>query len=104
MKALQVIREHGWKEFIKRWKAGIESTTPLQQAKAQVLFTNITLIGIALGFAASIYGAKNLWWLAIILGAAFGNTYIGLIAIKQKIKLLKQFEVKLEECKGVKTE
>lgn len=94
MKALEVIRTEGWRGFIKRWKTGIEQTSPLQQIQSQIVFTRITLLGIALGFIVSIYNAKSFWWLAIILGAAYGNTWISLIALNQKSKILKQFECK----------
>ena len=93
MKALQVIREQGWQEFFKRWKAGVDSITPIQQTQSQIVFTRVTLIGISLGFIVSIMAWRNLWWVAIVLGGAFGNTYVGLVALNQKKKLLEQFEV-----------
>ena len=86
---------------MQKWKQGIVNTTPLQSTNAQITFTVISMIGIALGFAVSIYAARNLWWLAIILGAAFGNTFIGYVALKQKQKLLLQMEIPdMEELKG----
>jgi hypothetical protein len=99
MKALQVIREQGWNEFFKRWKAGVDSITPLQQTNSQIVFTRITLLGIALGFIVSIYAWRNLWWVAIVLGGAFGNTYVGLVALKQNKKLLSEFESDYKEVK-----
>ena len=107
IKLINNYRTLGHKEFMIRWKAGIEQATPLEQTKAQVTFTRITLIGIALGFAVSVYSAKNLWWLAIIMVGAFGNTYVGYVGLKQKVKLLEQFEqplvkeeLHLEDLKG----
>ena len=94
--AREVIIAEGWQGFFKRWKQGIAEATPEQQTQVQITFTWITLIGIALGFAVSIYHAKSLWWLAIVLGGAFGNTFISLIALKQKLRLLSQFKVQLE--------
>ena len=99
MKIIQTIKEEGWKGFMDKWKKGIEQVTPLQQTNAQITFTKITLVGIFCGFVAGIIAWRNLWWLCIILGAAFGNTYMGLLALKQKKKLLEQFEVK-EDLKG----
>ena len=92
----EVIKTEGLNGFFKRWKQGIAEATPEQQTQVQITFTWITLIGIAFGFIVSIYNAKNLWWLAIVLGGAFGNTFISLIALKQKLKLLNQFKVQLE--------
>ena len=82
----------GHKEFMRRFKQGVETSSPLDQTKAQLVFTRMTLIGIALGFMVSVYNGKSLWWLAIILGAAFGNTYIQFIATKQKMKQLQQVQ------------
>jgi hypothetical protein len=92
MKALQVIKEEGIEGFMKRWKEGINKITPLQQTNSQILFTRITLVGITCGFFVGLYSATTLWWLAIIMGGAFGNTYIGLIALKQKRNFLIQVE------------
>ena len=96
-KLIKNYRELGHKEFMRRFKEGTEQATPLQQTKAQLTFTRITMLGIALGFCASIYAVKNLWWLAIILGAALGNTYVGYIALKQKEKLLINLEENYKE-------
>jgi hypothetical protein len=96
-KLIKNYRELGSKEFFRRWKEGAEQATPLDQTKAQLTFTKMTLVGIACGFVVSIINGKNLWWLAIILGAAFGNTYVSYIGLKQKAKLLINIE---ETMKG----
>lgn len=96
-KLIKNYRELGHKEFMAKWKEGTSQATALQQTRAQLTFTRITMVGIALGFCASIYAAKNLWWLAIILGAALGNTYIGYIGLKQKEKLLITLEDNYKE-------
>lgn len=80
------------KEFGSRWKAGIESVTPLAQTRSQLVFTWITLIGILCGLVVSIISYKSLWWLGIILVAALGNTFIGMIGIYQKYRQLKRVE------------
>ena len=107
-KLIQNYRTLGHKEFMKKWKAGTEQATPLQHVGAQLLFTKLTLLGIACGFCVSLYNGKSLWWLAIILGAAFGNTYVGYVGLKQKQKLLKMIEsnsqLAIEECKEVSEE
>lgn len=92
MKALEVIQKEGMKGFFARWKEGIDKTTPLEQTRVQVTFTKIIIFGILCGFAISVYNWKVAWWLAIILGGAFGNTYVSFIAIKQKLRMLEQFE------------
>ena len=80
------------KTKMQRWKQGIEDITQLQQIGVQLLFTRIILIGIALGFMATIINYKTAWWLSIILAGAFGNTFIQYIALKQKQKLFKELE------------
>lgn len=96
-KALEVIKTEGMKGFMKRWREGIAQVSPLQQTDTQILFTYITLIGIAAGFGITLANFKGFWWLTIILGAAFGNTLVGLLALKQKQKLLESFEIKEDE-------
>jgi len=92
IKLIHNYRTLGREEFLKRWKEGMANSSPLEQTKAQLVFTRMTLLGIALGFAVSVWKAKSFWWLAIILGAAFGNTYIQYVAIKQKLKALQQVQ------------
>ena len=91
-----------WKEFFSRWKQGIEEITPLQQVDTQIYFTRIMLLGIACGFGITIISWKTLWWLSIVLGAAFGNTFVQLIALKQKQKMFRNFEQSMEG--GVESE
>jgi hypothetical protein len=84
-------REGNWidgKEFMSRWKSGINKVTPLQQVKSQLLFSWITVIGIICGIIVSIWQIKTLWWLGIILLAGLGNTIVGIIGIYQKYVLL----------------
>ena len=92
MKARDVIIQHGWKEFFHRWKKGIDEVTPMQQIKAQLLFTYITLFGIIFGLFICLLNLKQFWWLAIILFGAAGNTYVGLIGLKQRYNIFKNLE------------
>jgi len=85
-----------FKEFMSRWKEGIEGITPLQQVKGQLNATYIMLVGIFCGFVVTLFAFKNLWWLTIILGAAFFNTIMQLIGVWQKKNIFETME------KGVK--
>lgn len=80
------------KEFLVKFKKGVEGITPLQQVKMSIKGTNVVLLGIFCGMIACGFAIKTLWWLEIILGASFFNTYIGLIGLKQKKRALEQFE------------
>lgn len=79
------------KEFLVKFKKGVEGITPLQQVKMSIRGTNVVLLGIFLGMIACGFAIKTLWWVEIILVASFFNTYIGLIGMKQRKKALEQF-------------
>jgi len=80
------------KEFFQRWKSGIRGITPLAQTNIQVHSTWIMILGICLGITISLFGFSNLWWVFIILIGALGNTLMQLVSLKQKQKILKEFE------------
>ena len=81
-----------FKEFIKRFKEGIETINPLQRLKTQIFGTRIILIGLFLGLFVSIYGFKKLWWVMIILIGALINTGIQYLALVQQKNLLESLE------------
>ena len=91
MKALEVIKTEGLKGFIERWKSGIQQITPEQSTKQQIIFTWITIVGIICGIVVSLYYYKFSWWITIILIGALGNSWVQLMALKQKYKLLVSF-------------
>lgn len=82
-------------EFLTRWKEGIKKaslTMPKQeQVEKQIKFTWIMLIGFVAGILVSIYYAKTLWWVIIVLVGAIGNTTIQLIALYQQKKIFSGF-------------
>ena len=86
------------KEFIDKWKVGIENITPLQKTKTQLTGTKITLLGLVLGLCVTIYGWKNLWWVAIILVGAILTTGVQYLATKQQKKLYQDIEDKFKEA------
>lgn len=86
-----------FKEFMQKWREGIEGISPLQKLKSQMWGTRISLIGIILGLFVSVYGYKNLWWVAIILLGALINTYIQYISFKQQINIFVNIEKQLAE-------
>lgn len=82
-----------WKEFMARWKKGIEGVSPLHQAKVQVRSTNISLIGIVGGMVMTAIHLKDYWWMFIILCGALGNVIVQRASLIQRRNLL----IKLEE-------
>ena len=85
-----------FKEFMDRWKEGMKGITQYQQTAMQLRSTYIMLIGILCGFVITFFNLKNLWWLSIILGAAFFNTLISGLGLWQKKVALGVMEKMLE--------
>lgn len=83
-------------EFRTRWKEGINRVTPQQQLDAQIRFTWLTLIGIMAGIIVTSYNFKTMWWLTIILVAAFANTGVGMVGLWQKRNMFRQIELNLK--------
>ena len=77
-------QELSFKQFMERWKQGIEGITPLQQTNVTIQGTYITIAGIILGIITSLLNIKLMWWVAIILVGAFIITGIQLIGLYQK--------------------
>ena len=86
-----------FKEFMNRWKNGIEGITPLQKIKSQVTGTRIMLIGLFLGLIVSIFGIKKLWWIMIILIGAIINTGVQYLGLIQQKRLLDNLEEQFEK-------
>ena len=81
-----------YKDFINRWKKGIEGVTPLQQVKMQVNSTWLMIVGLLCGIVMSIIGIRTLWWLLIILVAGLFNTLVQLIGVWQKKRALENIQ------------
>jgi len=86
-----------YKEFMARWSAGIKGVTQYQQTKMQLNSTYIMLIGILCGFVITLFNLSNLWWLSIILGAAFFNTGVSALGLWQKKVALGEIEKMFNE-------
>ncbi len=86
------------KEFIERWGEGIKAVTPLQQTTTQINSTWVMIIGIIGGLIITIKEIKTLWWLTLILAAAFFNTGMSLIGLLQRRKQLKGMDETYEEA------
>lgn len=96
-----------FKEFLKRWKDGIEGITPVQQAKTQLMGLWITLTGIITGLIINVLiRIKPHWiWIEIVLAGSFIVTGTSMIGSYQTYKIKKRVENsmrKLMEKKNVK--
>lgn len=85
-----------FKEFMERWKKGIEGLTPLQTTKTQFHSTKLVLLGIILGMIFSLLDFKRLFWLFIILLGSLGITLSQMVVLWQKKKALEDFDKKLK--------
>jgi len=86
-----------FKEFISRWKKGLEGVTMLQQLKMQVKSMYIMITGLLCGVVITLIGFKTLWWLFIILVGGLFNTIIQLLGVWQKKRILENIELNFKE-------
>ena len=82
--------------FMQRWKQGIAMITPLQQLEATQKGNWVMLTGLLCGLVVIAFKIKTYWWGEIILIGALFNQIVTMLGIRQKIKMLKQFEVEAE--------
>lgn len=83
-----------FKEFMKRWKEGIEGITPLQQAKTVLLGNWIVVSGILSGMIinALVRVKSQWWWIEIILLGSLILVVIQMIGGLQKYWRFKAIE------------
>jgi len=74
--------ELSFKQFMKRWKNGVEGITPLQQTKTTLWSYPLVLGGIITGIIIMIL--RREWWLLIILCGSLPMTLMGLLSTWQK--------------------
>jgi len=74
------------KEFMKRWKDGVEGITALQQAKMQIMGIWITITGIIAGMVvnALVRMEDVWWWVEIILVGSLILTLVQFLGTWQK--------------------
>lgn len=78
------------KEFMQRWKEGIERVTPLQQTQNQINGYLLVLIGELWGVYYGIITAT--WWLTGMLIGGYMISKAQLTGIYQKKLILKKLE------------
>lgn len=76
------------KEFMAKWKEGIQAITPLQQARVNLIGSTFVIVGVLIGFYATI--RTKLWWLLVVLIGTFFLTTMGLLGNLQKYFALKK--------------
>lgn len=79
-----------WKEWLQRWKRGIEGITPLQQANIQIKGTYIIILGLCAGIFITALNIKSLWWLTLILVGGLFNSVMQWVGLYQKKNILER--------------
>lgn len=88
-----------FKEFIKRWKNGVEGITQLQTARTEVIGSIITSVGLISGIVSmSIVRPKDMWWWIVIclVGGLLLNL-MGLVGHLQKYWRCKLIEKEIKK-------
>lgn len=87
-------KELGLKQFMTRWKHGIEGITPLQQSRTSLLGNWITLSGILGGITINaLVRISSQWiWIEVILGGSLILVVVQMIGGFQKFWRFKESE------------
>lgn len=85
------------KEYIARWKKGIDGITPLQRVKSNIQGTSIMLIGQILGLIVVLLSYPKLsgwtiFWLSLVLFGTAINSTVQLMALIQSKRLFQTLE------------
>ena len=78
------------KEFLKRWKQGIEGVTALQQTRTSLWSLIPIFAGIIWGMAVTWFG--DVHWLTLVLTGSFVISVVTLIGMLQKYWRLKEID------------
>jgi hypothetical protein len=89
-----------FKQFMRKWKQGVEGITPIQQTKTTLLSYPLVLMGIITGLV--IMSLRKEWWLVIILGGSLPMTLMGLLSTWQKYKQMKKVYDAMKELENDK--
>jgi len=86
------------KEFMQRWKQGIQEITPLQSTSISLWSSIWVLIGIILGII--ICWMQELYWVVLILWGSLFLSVMSFIGIWQKYNVLKTMETMIKQRQG----
>ncbi len=95
-----------FKEFIKRWKSGVEGITGLQQKKMQLMGIWITISGVIAGIVVNaLIRVKNMWWwMEIILVGSLILILIQFLGTYQAYKRFKLIDIQIKEIEKTNIE
>lgn len=87
------------KEWMRRWKKGIEGVTPLQQTQTSLWSMIPIFAGIIWGIAITWIG--NIRWLTLVLSGSFIISIVTLIGMLQKYWRLKEIDKVQKELESI---
>jgi len=82
------------KEFMSRWKQGIQDVTPYQQVQINIFGSILVLIGVIIGLII-MYSTKT-WWLFIILCGSLFLSSTSFLSMLQKYFVLSKINQMME--------
>jgi len=83
-----------WKQFMARWKEGIQKVTPFQQIKVSMIGFVIVFVGIVWGLVVTFL--THIWWLFVILIGSGFIASMQFLAILQKYVILSALEKQMK--------
>ena len=83
------------KEFMQRWKQGIQTVTPFQQVKINIMGSILVLVGVVIGLI--IMFTTKTWWLFIILCGSLFLSSTSFIQILQKYFVLSKLNKMMQK-------
>ena len=83
------------KEFMQRWKQGIQTVTPFQQTKINIMGSILVLVGVVIGLI--IMFTTKTWWLLIILCGSLFLSSTSFIQILQKYFVLSKLNKMMQK-------
>lgn len=83
-----------FKDFMKRWKSGVEGITSIQIVRTNLWGNRIIILGITLGMLVNfiVRMKNNWWWIEIILAGSLILTIVQWVTLKKKYWKLKEVE------------
>lgn len=87
--------ELNFKQFMRRWRKGIEGITPIQQTKTTLWSYPLVIGGVVTGIIIMLL--RREWWLVAILVGSLPMTLMGILSTWQRYVSQKKIETTMKE-------
>ena len=88
--------ELSFREFMKRWRKGIEGISPVQQSLTSLWGFPLILGGMMTGIVINLL--NHVWWLCLILVGGFPPTLMSLVSLWQRYQSQKKAQEAYNEA------